>query len=646
MNLGRVWRRQRTAVMGFVLAFVLVIGAGLPLLAQTPAASPRNPTPAVPSVPTGIPAPPRPVLPVDINNYWARDCIRALAEKRIVTPNAAGFFYPEEPITWEEFVGVLNLVFPTGESGSWASPLEKALGLTSSANVVAHYPSPYFNPSRQIVRAEAVMALAAKLGASFSTVANSTLRASLIDANQVPDYAREGVAAALARGVVVNYPDAKRLNSNQLLTRGAAAAMLCRAVPDPAIQALIPADFVPPLPNPQPPAAPDQEMRGVWLTNIDSNVLFSKENLVAAVDRLAALNINTLYPVVWNWGYTLYPSATGQRELGDRQHLYGENSTPQLEASQRERDMLRELIELAHAKGMKVIPWFEFGFMAPDNYVLERRHPDWFTQKRAEPIDNPLIPNILEDRLPPRTNAEQADPRIWLESNVLPRLWMNPFHPQAQKFLLELVNEIVSNYDVDGFQVDDHLGLPVEFGYDPYTIALYKADHGGTEPPEDFENAEWMQWRANKISDFMGQVYRVVKARKPQAMVSVSPNPYPFSYVKYLQDWPEWERRGIVDELVVQLYRDDQNRFIWELNKPTLQESRRRVKTSAGLLSGLRGKPVAMPWLRAQIDAVRDRNFAGVSFFFYETLWVGPETPQQRLAGLQEAFPNVAQRPE
>ncbi|HEY9738533.1 MAG TPA: family 10 glycosylhydrolase, partial [Trichocoleus sp.] len=362
-------------------------------------------------------------------------------------------------------------------------------------------------------------------------------------------------------------------------------------------------------------------------------------------------NINTLYPTIWNWGYTLFPSPTAERELGARQHLYGENSTPQLEAAQGERDMLQELIELAHARGMKVIPWFEFGFMAPYNYELERRHPDWFTQKRAVPVPA-QAPGVPAQPLPtsdpgvtPGVTPTQADPRIWLEGNVLPRLWLNPFHPQAQKFLLELTNDVMSKYDVDGFQVDDHLGLPVEFGYDVYTINRYKAEHGGAAPPDDYSNREWVQWRANKISDFMGEIYKLVKARRPNAVVSVSPNPYPFSYVNYLQDWPEWERRGIVDELIVQLYRDDQNRFIWELNKPTIEGARRRIPTSAGLLSGLRGKPVAMPWLRAQIDAVRDRNFAGVSFFFYETLWVGPEPLDQRVTSLREAFSNAATRP-
>jgi uncharacterized lipoprotein YddW (UPF0748 family) len=58
------------------------------------------------------------------------------------------------------------------------------------------------------------------------------------------------------------------------------------------------------------------EIRGVWLTSIDSEVLFKRETLKDALDRLADLKFNTIYPTVWNWGYTLYPSKVAEKVTG------------------------------------------------------------------------------------------------------------------------------------------------------------------------------------------------------------------------------------------------------------------------------------------------------------------------------------------
>jgi uncharacterized lipoprotein YddW (UPF0748 family) len=563
-----------------------------------------------------------------------------LARRGIAAPNAEGYFYPEQDITWGDFIGALNLVFPPGESGGWASPLEQALGLTNSANVASHYPPQYFQPERPLLRAEAMMALAAKVNTGFEIAANTLLNTSLADGTKVPPYAREGAAAALGQGVMVNFPDANRLHPTQRLTRGEAAALLCRAAPDSELRRTINPGWVATASSTYTLPMPEQELRGVWLTNIDSQVLFSSAALESAVNRLADLNFNTLYPTVWNWGYTLYPSATAQRELGDNQHLYNELRPPTLESTQGERDMMQEIIDFGHARGMAVIPWFEFGFMAPYDYELYRRHPDWFTQKQESPA-NPTAGDGLED------NPTASDPGMWLEGGVLPRRWMNPFHPQVQKFQLELINELVSNYDIDGFQFDDHLGLPVEFGYDPYTINLYRSEHNGAEPPTDPRDPEWMAWRAEKITHFLGEVYKLVKSRRPDAVLSISPNPYPFAYVNYLQDWPEWVNRGLVDELIIQIYRDDQDRFIWEMNKPLAQAALRKIPTSVGILSGLRARPVGMDTIAEQIVAVRDRNLSGMSFFFYESLWIppAPETLDDRTETLQRAFTPPAMRP-
>jgi len=628
--LGRWW----TALAGFSLALLLVITLQRPSLATLPGLPPAQPNNGE-----------LPSLPVDINQHWASNCLTGLAQRGWIGADPQGRFYPHDPMIWGDYVALLNQVIPPGSAANGANPLERALGLATAPTVAAHLPAKVYQPDLPLGRAEAVMALAAKRGSNHQLVAHSLIQASLVDGAQVPGYTREGVAAALAQGLVVNYPETNRLRPTQILTRGEGAALACRLAPD--LSATLNSAWIPPVPPQVTPSVARSELRGVWLTNIDSQVLFSTAALTSAIDQLAELNFNTLYPTVWNWGYTLYPSPTAERELGVQQRLYADLSTPQLEASQGDRDLLQEAIDLGHGRGMAVIPWFEFGFMAPANYPLYRRHPDWFTQRQASPQARSPAWLARMVRQKQGNNPPLTDPGIWMEGNVIPRRWLNPFHPQVQKFLLELIDDMVSHYAVDGCQFDDHLGLPIDFGYDSYTVNLYRTEHNGQAPPVNPKDSEWVAWRAQKISDFLILVNKLVKARRPQAVLSISPNPYPWSYQNYLQDWPTWVNLGLVDELVVQVYRSDQNRFIWEMTNPSLQAALARVPTSIGLLSGLRANPVRVEHLRDLIYALRDRRLAGMSFFFYESLWLPParESLAQRLATLEQVLSPPLPRP-
>ena len=50
---------------------------------------------------------------------------------------------------------------------------------------------------------------------------------------------------------------------------------------------------------------------------------------------------------------------------------------------------------------------------------------------------------------------------------------MNAIHPEVQQFLLDMVQEVIRSYDVDGIQGDDRLpAMPSEGGYSRYTIEL------------------------------------------------------------------------------------------------------------------------------------------------------------------------------
>lgn len=346
------------------------------------------------------------------------------------------------------------------------------------------------------------------------------------------------------------------------------------------------------------------EIRGVWLTNIDSEVLFSRNNLREAVRRLERLNFNTIYPTVWNGGHTLYPSAVAEQLTGQKV-----DPDPAFE----DRDMLKEAIDLAHGRGLAVIPWFEFGLMAPAESELVRLHPDWVTARR----DGNKIFNVHgEDR----------------------SVWLNPAHPQVQDFLTRLVSEVVTQYDIEGIQFDDHLGMPFELGYDPFTIQLYKQEHQGKSPPNDPRDSAWMRWRASKVSDLMVKIYSAVKTHKPDCLISLSPNPKEYAYRTHLQDWFAWQRLGFLDELIVQVYRTDMNRFTSELDRPELQSVRRKIPVGIGILTGLSVLNVETGQIERQVQVARNRQFSGVAFFFYETL-------NNRDAAIEALFPDPANRP-
>lgn len=353
------------------------------------------------------------------------------------------------------------------------------------------------------------------------------------------------------------------------------------------------------------------ELRGVWLTNIDSDVLFKRENLTNALTRLRQLNFNVVYPTVWNWGYTLYPSQVAKSVFG---------VTVDPEPGLHKRDMLKEAVSEGHARGLKVIPWFEFGFMAPADSQLAKRHPQWLTNR----LDGGKIK----------------------KEGIHDRVWLSPFRPDVQEFIKDLIVEIVQKYDIDGIQFDDHFGLPSEFGYDSYTVALYKKEHNGKAPPKDNKNPEWVKWRADKITDFMKQVFSAIKAVDKNCIVSVAPNPQEFSYENFLADWERWERMGLIEDLVIQVYRDDMSVFLKELQYPNVIAAKKHIPTSIGIISGLKNKHVPIQQIKNQVKQVRDRNFAGVSFFFYETLWnISKEASQPRQQAFKELFSQPAKYP-
>jgi uncharacterized lipoprotein YddW (UPF0748 family) len=355
-----------------------------------------------------------------------------------------------------------------------------------------------------------------------------------------------------------------------------------------------------------PTAHPNPKLRGVWMTHLGAAAMFQTTQLDETIAQLAQQQVNTLYPAVWNQGHTLHSSAA-MVAAGDAQRRNPWLYLPWVPQP----DVLTHLAQQTQRQHLRLIPWFEYGLMIPIDAALIRQHPDWLTTTQT-------------GQAVPAPEAPTAHPIGQIRRAIIGRdqAWLNPFHPEVQQFLVALITEVAKRDGVAGIQLDDHFGLPIEFGYDAYTVGLYKASHKGQAPPTNPADPAWVKWRADRLTDLMGQIVRSVQQAKPNAVISLSPNLPEFAYRTSLQDWAEWVRRDWLDEVIVQVYRPDIASFTAVLDRPDLQKLAQQVPLSIGLYTGPWLKPKPRSQVQQEIQAVKQRPYAGMAFFCWEsTFW-------------------------
>ena len=337
-----------------------------------------------------------------------------------------------------------------------------------------------------------------------------------------------------------------------------------------------------------------QELRGVWVTNVASDVMNSKQNLAEAMDLLAETGINAIFPVVYNNGHTLYPSLVMEVTTGIRVH-------PNFSG----RDVLADMIAEAHRVGIEVHPWLEYGFVASfgsNGGPILANHPDWAGKRRS-------------------TGDARSDDNFY---------WMSQANPDVQNFLIDLALEIIDFYDVDGVQLDrvrygnihnngDACCVASDFGYDDAHLERYRAENNNADPPTNPANAAWKDWRAGVLADFHQKFYDAVKEINPHIMVSNAPVVFPYGFDNFMQDWLIWVEEGSVDFVAPQLYRRDVGSYVFELNKVVNQQVPQAVdKVFAGMLIRS-GDYNASGHLAADfVQEYRKKGVSGGVFWFFE----------------------------
>ncbi len=276
-------------------------------------------------------------------------------------------------------------------------------------------------------------------------------------------------------------------------------------------------------------AQPKQEIRAVWLTTnhaLDwpekpvrnsSDVARQQEELCNILDAFKKANFNVVLLQTRIRGNVIYPSLIEPRSSFIWSNtLSGSNYDP-----------LDFAIKACHERGLECHAWFV-------TYPLGQ------IKVNGKPNSSPTIS---------KNNA--------LVKKNQGELYLDPGDPRTSQYLLSLVKEIVSRYDIDGFHLD-YIRYPdkTDVSFDQSTYRLYGRG-------ENLGN-----WRRGNINRFVYAVYDSIKALKPWVQVSssvigmyekISGNTQAHwtAYSSVYQDPADWLKKGKHDFIVPMMYYSD-----------------------------------------------------------------------------------------
>ena len=230
---------------------------------------------------------------------------------------------------------------------------------------------------------------------------------------------------------------------------------------------------------------PKTEFRGVWIAtvvNIDwpktskDSVAKQKTDYIEILDTYQKLNYNAVIVQIRSVGDAFYPTklAPWSKYLTGKE---GKAPTPYY-------DPLEWMITEAHRRGFEFHAWMN-PYRATMDYntaVLSPEHdffkyPEWMIKYGG-------------------------------------KYYYNPALPEVQKHLLNIVDEVVQNYDIDAMHFDDY--------FYPYKVAGEKFND--TASYEKYNKGLSIgDWRRDNVNTFVKDVSVSIKNLKPWVQFGISP---------------------------------------------------------------------------------------------------------------------------
>ncbi|MGD1940764.1 MAG: glycoside hydrolase family 10 protein [Leptolyngbyaceae cyanobacterium] len=356
----------------------------------------------------------------------------------------------------------------------------------------------------------------------------------------------------------------------------------------------------------QPFAQP--EIRAMWLDRGSIVRAGSRQQLAALFDNMQASGINTVFFETINAGYPIYRS-----RVAPQQNPLTEGWDP-----------LTDAVELAHERGMELHAWI-WVFAAGN-----QRHNAIMNKS-----DDFLGPSLIGN--PDWVAYDQDGSPIPLGQT---KAFYDPANPEVREYLLQLVDEIISDYDVDGLQLD-YIRYPFQdpsaersYGYgiaarrefrrqtgvDPINLTP-TTDPWASRAERERQRSRWEAWntfRIEQVTSFVAETSQLVRSKRPDVTLSaaVFAMPERERLQKIQQDWTTWAKEGLVDWIVLMSYAQDANRFAEMINPWVVEQD----YGSTLVIPGLRLLGMPVPVMIDQLQTLRDMPATGYALFATDNL--------------------------
>jgi len=280
------------------------------------------------------------------------------------------------------------------------------------------------------------------------------------------------------------------------------------------------------------------QARGVWhrpnVTGVETNL----EGICSVLDTFRKTGINLVFLETFYHGMTVYRTSLIPYYTGFEAFDYSPYP-----------DYLSAFVAEAGKRGIEVHAWVEDFYVGVNENYFTQYTPQWLM--------------LTKDGEKRQSEGEEYGGYLFLD----------PANPEVRQYLIRFYNELLTKFpQIAGLNLD-YIRYPVssqsdDTGYTDVAMEGFSAEHGIIFP----ENAtreekvklvgtqygQWVQYRANQVTAFVGQVYDMVKTEHPGVLLSTAVFPEQGkSFGDKKQDFNTWLKKGYLDIITPMAYYDD-----------------------------------------------------------------------------------------